>query len=337
MVYKMISAGIDVGAISTKTVILNDNQFLAYNIMETGLYPREAALTSLQESLKQSNLQLNQINRILATGHGRRTVEFAHNVTPEIMATARGARQILGTTRVLIDLGGQGIRVIRLASDGMVENFVTNDKCSSGTGCFLDAMAFALGVDLKALGQLAEDSVHAETISTKCTIFAESEVISLVARGRKMEDIVSGLHESVAKKVASLTKPQLPPNLGPGMIFLAGGVGKNTGVVKALTTALGVQIFVPNDPQVVTAYGAALIAQDKGPAAPVTALATASNTATALATAAKPATTAAVAKPAAQATPATPAKPAAQASAGTPAAPAAPAKPATHQRVSNGG
>lgn len=256
----MIVVGIDIGAISTKSVVLNNNQFVAFNIIETGLYPRQAAVNSLQESLKQCNLNYDQIDHIVATGHGRRTIEFATVVKTEIMACARGAKQILPSTRILIDLGGQGIRIIRMTTDGTVENFVTNDKCSSGTGCFLDAMAFALGVELMHLGQLAENSVHAETISTKCTIFAESEVISLVARGKNMEDIIAGLHASVAKKVTSLTKPLLPPALPPNSIFLAGGVGKNQGVVNALNTSLGMPIFVPNDPQVITAYGAALLA-----------------------------------------------------------------------------
>jgi predicted CoA-substrate-specific enzyme activase len=256
----MITVGIDIGAISTKTVILNNGQFVGWNIVETGLHPRLTAVTSLTESLKMSNLEYNQINHIVSTGHGRKVVDFATMVKTEIMACAKGARQILPTTRIILDLGGQGIRIILLDTNGTVENFVTNDKCSSGTGCFLDAMAFALGVELKQLGQLAENSETAETISTKCTIFAESEVISLVARGKKMEDIVKGLHESVAKKVTSLTKPLLPSSLGPNSIFLAGGVSKNKGVVEALTKTLNMQLFVPNDPQVITAYGAALLA-----------------------------------------------------------------------------
>ena len=256
----MIVAGIDVGAISTKTVILNNNQFVGWNIMETGLQPRQAAVTSLEQSLKQANLTYNQLNHIVATGHGRKTVDFATVVKTEIMACAKGAKQILPSSRIIIDLGGQGIRIILMDQNGIVENFVTNDKCSSGTGCFLDAMAFALGVDLKELGNLAETSQRSESISTKCTIFAESEVISLVARGKNMPDIIAGLHESVAKKVASLTKPLLPSNMGPNSLFLAGGVAKNKGVVQALTAALGMQLFTPNDPQVIVAYGAALLA-----------------------------------------------------------------------------
>jgi predicted CoA-substrate-specific enzyme activase len=262
----MISVGLDIGAIYTKTVILNNNQFVGWDIIETGLQPSQTAEASLQNSLKQANLNRNQINFITVTGHGRKTVEFANAVKTEIMTCAYGAKQILPSARIIIDLGGQGIRIIKLDQTGTVENFVTNDKCSSGTGCFLDAMAFALGVDLKQLGQLAENSSHAESISTKCTIFAESEVISLVARGKKMEDIVNGLHASVAKKVASLTKPLIPPDIGQNGIFLAGGVAKNKGVVEALRSALGMQLFVPNDPQVITAYGAALSAPANAPA-----------------------------------------------------------------------
>lgn len=261
----MIIAGIDVGAISTKTVILNNNQFVAYNIIDTGLVPADAAVQSLEQSLNQCNMTREHLNYVIATGHGRRTVKFANTMKSEIMACAKGAKQILPSTRIILDLGGQGIRIIRLDTQGTVDNFVTNDKCSSGTGCFLDAMAFALGVDLKHLGNLAENSTRAENISTKCTIFAESEVISLVARGKKMEDIIAGLHDSVAKKVASLTKPLLPMNLQPHSIFLAGGVGKNKGVVQALNKVLNYQIFVPNDPQVITAYGAALLAPQGQP------------------------------------------------------------------------
>jgi predicted CoA-substrate-specific enzyme activase len=265
----MILAGIDVGAISTKSVILNNNQFVGWNIIDTGLHPRQAAVSSLEQSLKQANLSYNQVNHVVATGHGRKTIDFATVVKTEIMACAKGAKQILSTSRVIIDLGGQGIRIILLDTNGVVENFVTNDKCSSGTGCFLDAMAFALGVELKELGNLAENSQRAETISTKCTIFAESEVISLVARGKTMPDIIAGLHNSVAKKVASLTKPLLPANIGPNSLFLAGGVSKNQGVVKALTEALNMQLFVPNDPQVITAYGAALLAPKTPPTEPL--------------------------------------------------------------------
>jgi predicted CoA-substrate-specific enzyme activase len=241
-VHYMIVAGIDVGAISTKTVILNDSQFVGWNIMDTGLYPRQAAVNSLQLSMKQANIAYNQIQHIVATGHGRKTVDFASMVKTEIMACAKAAKQILTTSRIIIDLGGQGIRIILLDPNGVVENFVTNDKCSSGTGCFLDAMAFALGVELKELGNLADKSQRSETISTKCTIFAESEVISLVARGKNMPDIIAGLHDSVAKKVVSLTKPLMPANMGPHSLFLAGGVGKNKGVVQALIKELGMQL-----------------------------------------------------------------------------------------------
>jgi len=270
----MIVAGIDVGAIATKTVILNNNQFVGWNILDTGLYPRQAAVNSLQYSMKQANIAYNQIQHIVATGHGRKTVDFATVVKTEIMACAKAAKQILTTSRIIMDLGGQGIRIILLDPNGVVENFVTNDKCSSGTGCFLDAMAFALGVELKELGNLADKSQRAETISTKCTIFAESEVISLVARGKNMADIIAGLHDSVAKKVVSLTKPLMPANMGPNSLFLAGGVGKNKGVVQALIKELGMQLFVPNDPQIITAYGAALLAPKTPPTTPLKPLTT---------------------------------------------------------------
>ncbi|MCK5560596.1 MAG: hypothetical protein KAJ51_08390, partial [Thermoplasmata archaeon] len=215
------------------------------------------------------------LDYIVATGHGRRIIDFANTAKPEIMAVAKGAKSLHKATRLVIEIGGQGIRIIAMNKDGTVDNFSTNDKCSAGTGCFLDTMAFALGVELKDLGNLSETSTKPENVSTKCTIFAESEVVSLVARGKHKEDIIAGLHESVAKKVTTMAKPYLTKILGAGSkspspqgpngaaVFFAGGVAQNPGVRAALEKTLGTKVYTPKNPQIITALGAALMAPKK--------------------------------------------------------------------------
>jgi predicted CoA-substrate-specific enzyme activase len=269
----MIVAGVDSGSIATKTVIIEDKKILASNTMDTGLYPRRVAATTLENALKKASKKYEDLDYIVATGHGRRIIEFANTAKPEIMAVAKGAITLHKSTRLVIEIGGQSIRVIAMNEDGTVDNFSTNDKCSAGTGCFLDTMAFALGVELKDLGDLSATSQKPENVSTKCTIFAESEVVSLVARGKSKEDIIAGLHESVAKKVTSMVKPMLQKTVGNinaqsdsangAKVFFAGGVAQNEGVKKALEKTLGLKLYIPKNPQTVTALGAALMAPKK--------------------------------------------------------------------------
>ena len=269
----MIVAGVDSGAIATKAVIIENKKILASSTIDTGLNPRRGAATVLENALKKNNKKYEDLDYIVATGHGRRAIDFANIAKPEIMACAKGAKLLHKATRLVIEIGGQGIRVISMNKDGSVDNFTTNDKCSAGTGCFLDAMAFALEVELKDMGNLSETSKKPENVSTKCTIFAESEVVSLVARGKNKEDIIAGLHESVAKKVKSMVRPLMPKDISSGgnlgsaadgaMVFLAGGVAQNIGVRTALEKTLGVKLFTPKKPQIVTALGAAMMAPKK--------------------------------------------------------------------------
>jgi predicted CoA-substrate-specific enzyme activase len=269
----MIIAGVDSGSIATKTVIIEGRKILASNTMDTGLDPRRVAANSLENALKKAKKKYEDLGYIVATGHGRRAIEFANTAKPEIMACAKGARMLHKETRLVVEIGGQGIRVVALNRDGTVDNFSTNDKCSAGTGCFLDAMAFALGVELEDLGDLSGSSSKPENVSTKCTIFAESEVVSLVARGKNKEDIIAGLHDSVAKKVSSMIKPMLQKTVGDvagqdqsangSKVFFAGGVAQNIGVKNALEKVLGLKLYSSKNPQIVTALGAALMAPKK--------------------------------------------------------------------------
>lgn len=206
------------------------------------------------ELVKSSGLPAGAV-KYAATGVGRKNLQAAVHLT-DMMAFAKGARSLHPAARVVVDLGGQGIRVLELDSAGMMTNFMTNDKCSTGTGCFLDIMAAALGVPPAEMGMASLSAKEPAVINTQCTVFAESEVVSLVAKKRPREEIIAGLNDMVAKKVAGmLTRAGMK-----GDILLAGGVAMNAGVVKALGRELKRPVVVPPNPNMVGALGAALAA-----------------------------------------------------------------------------
>lgn len=247
-------AGIDAGSTTTKAIVLDGDRILSASIVDSGTSPRNAAALCIEKALAQGNLVYDDLDLIVSTGHARKSIDFANIQKPEIMATARGAIWYLPNARLVIDIGGQGMRAMLLEPSGGVEKFVTNDKCSAGTGCFLDQLAFALEVGREDLGELSEHAKTVCSMSTTCTIFAESEMVSLVAQGMPKEDIIAGLHESVGKKVENLVH-------GFGVtkgIFLCGGVARNTGVVSAIIKRFP-DAYVPKHPQLVTATGAALM------------------------------------------------------------------------------
>ena len=160
--------------------------------------------------------------------------------------------------RTIIDLGGQDSKVIALDENGKIVRFMMNDKCSAGTGRFFEVMANALGVSLDQIGEMALRSANPIKINSTCTVFAESEVISLIARRKKKEDIIAGLHESMAKKICTMAK-EVGVNQ---VVFFDGGGAKNIGVKASLEKQLNVKLYVPEKPQFVVALGAALLAKE---------------------------------------------------------------------------
>jgi len=255
----MAVAGIDVGAITTKVVLMNDGKYLGRDLQQTGLDAAGAANLALENCLKKANLKREDVTNIVVTGNGRKAIPFAQKDVTEIMAFAKGAKFLLPATGMAIDLGGQGIRVILLDDKGIVQKFLTNDKCSTGTGCFLDVMAAALQTTIPEMGGLALSSKNHLNISNTCTVFAESEVVSLVARGKSKEDIIAGLLDAMAAKVKTMAN-----QIGVKKeVFFGGGVARNQGAVKALETALGAPLRIPKDPDIVGALGAALMAGGK--------------------------------------------------------------------------
>lgn len=253
----MITGGIDVGAVSAKTVILSDDDgILASNVIPTGSDSRKAAEKSMEKAINDAGIKLNDISSIIASGYGRFNIPFATRQVTEITCHARGAYFLYPDTRMVIDIGGQDCKAIRINESGEVISFVMNDKCAAGTGRFLEVMAQVLEVNIEELGELSLHSRQSIEISSMCTVFAESEVVSLIASGCPREDIAYGLHKSVSERIVGLANKLTVVE----SVTLTGGVINNIGIVRALKDKLRVNINIPEDPQSVGALGAALIA-----------------------------------------------------------------------------
>ncbi len=253
----MIVAGLDIGSISTEAVILQDNNILSTSIVPTGAQSRTAAERSLASALQQANLAPGHLAAIVTTGYGRASFPLSAKRITEITCHARGAFFVQPETRTVIDIGGQDSKVIRLDEQGRNVDFQMNDKCAAGTGRFLEVMAHALEVRLEDLGKLSRTARRTIQISSMCTVFAESEVVSLIADNQPREVIIRGLHDAIADRILGMVR-----RVGvEEKVTLTGGVAKNEGVVLALEERLGVKVFVPPEPQIIGALGAALVAR----------------------------------------------------------------------------
>ncbi|MGI6685800.1 MAG: acyl-CoA dehydratase activase [Bacillota bacterium] len=248
-------AGIDVGSTSTKAFLINGLETF-HLIRPTGWSPRDTGTAILEELLQRSGFSKDQLQKIVVTGYGRVSLTFADKSVTEISCHARGAAYLVPGLDTIIDIGGQDSKVIKVNSSGQVLDFFMNDKCAAGTGRFLQVMAHALGLDVSDLGNLPP--VKPVTISNMCTVFAESEVIGLLAQGAAKESIVSGLHLAIAKRISSMVHKFGNSN----KIVFTGGVALNQGVQRSLEQELGMKVYVPEKCQLAGALGAALIAQD---------------------------------------------------------------------------
>jgi predicted CoA-substrate-specific enzyme activase len=202
-------------------------------------------------------VKVASVDQIVSTGYGRNNVDLAHKKITEIMCHAAGAWHFLPKTKSVIDIGGQDSKFIRLGEDGGVSDFVMNDKCAAGTGRFLEVMARALELNLEDFGKLSLMAKKPAKISSMCTVFAESEVISLISKGESRENIIAGIHESIASRMVSMmgrARVEKP-------VVMTGGVAKNIGIQTALEKKLGVKIDIPGTAQVNGAIGAALLGQ----------------------------------------------------------------------------
>ncbi len=252
----MITAGIDIGSLSTDAVILIGDQIASYAIVPTLSSSESAAKLAYEQALASACLSSNDIEKVVSTGYGRASIDFSYKTVTEITCHAIGARMLYPEARTVIDIGGQDSKVIRISSDGCVDDFAMNDKCAAGTGRFLEVMARSLDTDLESLGHLSSLATEDVRISSTCTVFAESEVVALVAGGAAKQDIIRGLHRSVAERVYAMVARLRA--VGP--FVMTGGVAKNSGVQAALEERLNAKLLVPDEPQIVGALGAAIAA-----------------------------------------------------------------------------
>lgn len=252
-------AGVDIGSLTAKAVILRDGEVLGTSLVPTGHASRKSGRRALDIALEGAGLAEAGLDMIVATGYGRLAVDFTEEKVTEITCHARGAHHAIPEARTVIDLGGQDSKAIAIDDRGKVLDFVMNDKCAAGTGRFLEVMAHALEVKLDELGELSLKSEAPASISSVCTVFAESEVVSRVAEGASKVDIVAGIHQAIASRIYSMAV-RIPVEQ---KMIMTGGVARNRGVLRALEKRFDSEILVPEMPQHTGALGAALIAAER--------------------------------------------------------------------------
>ncbi len=258
-----LTLGVDLGSTAIKAALLADGSTVrACRAVLTGHNARESAGRLVADLLADSGTGEGDLSATVATGYGRLYYDAADREVSEITCHARGARFLRPDVQTVIDVGGQDSKVIRVGETGRVVDFAMNDKCAAGTGRFLEVMSRALHVPIEDFGERARASTREIPISTTCTVFAESEVVGLVARGEALPDIVAAIHRSIASRVAALVR-----RVGVAAPLLAtGGVARNAAAVDALAAELGQPVEVAPDPQYVGAIGAALVAANRNSA-----------------------------------------------------------------------
>ncbi len=254
----MITAGCDIGSLTAKAVVLDDERILASEVIRAHAYPEKSAREVMERALAKAGITFDDIDCCVGTGYGRRHIGFVKSVESEIVCHARGAFFQVPGVRTVVDIGGQDAKAIKVDEKGNVARYVYNDKCAAGTGRFLEIIADALEINLEDMGELSSQSKEFLTLSNQCVVFAETEIISLVSEGKEVPDIVAALHRAVANRAASLARSIGVEN----DVVMTGGVANNAGMFLALQSALGVEIKHVPHPQIAGALGAALIARE---------------------------------------------------------------------------
>jgi len=257
----MLVGGCDVGSATGKAVVIKDDEIISYMIIPSTTKPEVTARTVMDQAVEKAGLSsIEDLDYIVGTGYGRLKVPFANENVSEITCHARGAQWLSPTVRTVVDIGGQDCKVMSMNDKGKVLEFVMNDRCAAGTGRFFEAMARVLDCGLEGLSELSLQGKNPAAITSQCSVFAESEVVTLVNEGIDLEDIVAGLHVSIANRLnAMVRKVGLTED-----VVLTGGCAKNDGLAKALEDKLGVGVKkLPQDPQIAGAIGAALIAAER--------------------------------------------------------------------------
>ncbi|UCE75355.1 MAG: hypothetical protein JSV56_06555 [Methanomassiliicoccales archaeon] len=255
----MITAGVDCGAKNTKVVILKDGNIVSKSTVLSGFDQKSAAQEAFSEALSQANLGKEDVVHITATGAGKKEVDFANNTVTEVGADAKGTNKLFPSVRTIIDVGAEEGRAIKSDGSGKVIDFAINEKCAAGAGSFTESMARALEVKVEDLGDLSLKSTKEIQMNAQCAVFAESEVVTLVHAKTPKEDMAKAVHDAIASRITSMVRKIGVEN----DVALIGGVAKNKGFVKSLKDDLGVELKMPEDPEYVTALGAAIVASER--------------------------------------------------------------------------
>ena len=257
----MISAGLDIGSLTTKCAFYDGKKMFSFYISRSGHEFERAGKEVYKTALENANLKESDIGFLIGTGYGRSSINFSDKTITEISCHGKGAHYFLGEeVKTVIDIGGQDSKAISLGKVGKVLDFQMNDKCAAGTGRFIEVMQHALNVEtIDKMGELSLKSKDPAQISSMCTVFAESEVISLFAKGVSKENIIGGIHKSIAKRVCGMAKRI---SIREKVAF-CGGVAKNIGVHKAIEDELKTKVLIPEEPQINGAIGAAILAWDE--------------------------------------------------------------------------
>ncbi len=255
----MITAGVDVGSLTGKSVILKDNEILDWDIIPTGPDSTETATEAMNNALGKAGLKLDDIDGIVSTGYGRVVVPFAMKAITEISCHAKGANWFFPEVRTILDMGGQDCKGISCDENGKVTKFLMNDKCAAGTGRSMEIMTRILDVPLEMIGERSFQHNHVEEVSKMCVVYAKSEVVQLLRNNVPVNDIIAGLCEATAHRVAQLMKgvDHVPE------FCITGGIAKNIGIVKRIEEKLGLKANICFEPQIVGALGAAIFARER--------------------------------------------------------------------------
>ncbi|MDP8201057.1 MAG: acyl-CoA dehydratase activase [Candidatus Tenebribacter burtonii] len=254
----MKTIGIDLGSRMSKIVVLDDNKIVYSNVTDTGVNPKKVAETLLNDALGKTSLSRSDITNIYSTGYGRNIVPFSDKRISEISCHARGVNYFFPDARTVIDIGGQDSKIILIDEKGHVKDFVMNDKCAAGTGKFLEVTATTLETTIDELGKISQLSTKKLDINSTCVVFAESEIIGLIAEGYEKPNIINAIHRSIAKRTKNLTSQlhwQKP-------IVFTGGVAKNTGMQIAISEVVEAVVIVPENSFITGALGAAIFAKE---------------------------------------------------------------------------
>ncbi|MBS1261677.1 MAG: 2-hydroxyisocaproyl-CoA dehydratase activator [Calditrichaeota bacterium] len=255
----MITIGVDVGAKNAKLLVLRDGEIVGKKSRESGFDQETVTNELLAATLAEFGIDRDEVTGICSTGAGRKAVQYAGDKITEVTAAARACFELYPDTKTVIDVGAEEGRAIRSGERGKVEDFAINEKCAAGSGAFTEAMARALEVSVDELGRISLKSDASVPMNAQCAVFAESEVISLLHARTPKQDIAKAIHDAIASRIVSMTR-----RVGLNKpVVLVGGMARNVGFIHSLNTAMQDEVRIPDAPEMIAAYGAALVAAER--------------------------------------------------------------------------